>query len=553
MNTLGNVRTSWLVIPVLLWSVGGAGAAMRQVPSTEYPTIQSAADAAEPGDKIKIKRGVFKESVVFATSGISVSGLCGKTIVDSSHEGVGISVSGESVAIKCLTARHGTTGIHITGDGVELDKVTVINSLGTGIEIEADGFVLDGVTVLGAGDIGIDAVGDGGQVSDTTVRHAYNSCFFFGDCSSTVFDSITAEGCSSSDNGFGLYLEGGFNQVVDGVFVGSAYGGIHVIGDTNSIRGNELDGAGWNDAAIYARGDHLWIADNIATNNYYDAVVVYGSFNWIEDNELSSEDAAMIFVSGDYNRILDNVSPFTSYGIDCNGRSCWVEGNRIEQVAWTAVDVMGWGPIVLGNSATGTGGYGDFSIECTAGCLAGGVEGNFTSGSGWYDATAGIDVLVLEDSMNIAENISVNSAAHGFAIDCDGCFVAANLAVGNSIGYSGFDIRGNGNQVANNQAIENFGAGFWIEGDANQLVQNYAEGNTKEGFLIRPLATATILEANTAEDNHAEGFDSQGTGTRALFNEAEGNRHDCTSNPGLLENTGNICADGTDFSIGSQI
>ena len=46
----------------------------RRVPG-EYPTIQAAVDAADPGDLVLVDRGVYREAVDVRTPGLTIRGV----------------------------------------------------------------------------------------------------------------------------------------------------------------------------------------------------------------------------------------------------------------------------------------------------------------------------------------------------------------------------------------------------------------------------------------------------------------------------------------------
>ncbi len=93
--------------------VGGATAApsewsgqTRAVPE-DYPTIQSAVDAASPGDLVLVGPGVYKEAVSVTTPGLVIRGTDrNEVILDGEFtRDNGIAVTADGVAIENMTAR----------------------------------------------------------------------------------------------------------------------------------------------------------------------------------------------------------------------------------------------------------------------------------------------------------------------------------------------------------------------------------------------------------------------------------------------------------------
>ncbi len=104
----------------------------RKVPS-QYPTIQNAVDAAQPGDLILIAKGIYKEEVVVTTPSLVIRGEDrSETIIDGEFlRGNGIMVVGaDGVAVENLTTRNATlNGVYWTGvKGYRGSYITAYNN-----------------------------------------------------------------------------------------------------------------------------------------------------------------------------------------------------------------------------------------------------------------------------------------------------------------------------------------------------------------------------------------------------------------------------------------
>ena len=109
----------------------------RNVPA-EYPTIQSAVDAADPGDLILIDRGTYKEEVTVITPGLTLRGVDrNDVIIDGEFQrGSGIKVLfADGVAVENLTVMNNTTnGVFWTGvRGYRGSYLTAVNNTVYGI------------------------------------------------------------------------------------------------------------------------------------------------------------------------------------------------------------------------------------------------------------------------------------------------------------------------------------------------------------------------------------------------------------------------------------
>lgn len=126
-----------LVVAASLALAPAALAETLRVPSAEYPTIQSAVDAAADGDEIVVSGGPHEESVlVDDRPGITIRGS-GNPVVRAPAGEPGIRVQGsERVTLTGLVVEGGVPGIAIAfSRNARVEKVTVRNTEGVGIHL----------------------------------------------------------------------------------------------------------------------------------------------------------------------------------------------------------------------------------------------------------------------------------------------------------------------------------------------------------------------------------------------------------------------------------
>jgi plastocyanin len=175
-------------------AVADASGAVRRVPG-QYPSIQSAVDAANPGDLVLIGPGIYREEVTVTTPSLTIRGLDrNATIVDGEFvRGNGIAVLADGVAIENLTARNAVlNGFFWTG---------------------VTGFRGSWLTAYNNGDYGLYAF----DATDGLFEHSYasgspDSGFYIGECypCRVVIRDVVAEhnaiGYSGTNSGGDLYV-----------------------------------------------------------------------------------------------------------------------------------------------------------------------------------------------------------------------------------------------------------------------------------------------------------------------------------------------------------
>lgn len=167
----------------------------RHVPA-DYPTIQAAVDASDPGDLVLIEPGVYRESVDVRIPGVTLRGVDrNEVVIDGEFERAnGIQV--------------------IFTDGVVVENLTTINNTLNGVFWSGvRGYRASYVTAVNNGDYGIYAFDSG----DGLFEHSYASgspdaSYYIGQCNpcdAVITDSIgefSGLGYSGSNASGDLYL-----------------------------------------------------------------------------------------------------------------------------------------------------------------------------------------------------------------------------------------------------------------------------------------------------------------------------------------------------------
>jgi hypothetical protein len=163
------------IVALLALALGGCGGnkswTARDVPE-EYPTIQAAVDAAQPGDLVRIGSGTYREQVVVgpAKHDIVIRGTDRNRVVLDGGNGArfnGIAVHADGVAVENLTVRgYASDGVLFTPhkdaakpeqlNGWRASYVTAANNRLHGIDaLHARGGTIDHVLASGHGAAGL--------------------------------------------------------------------------------------------------------------------------------------------------------------------------------------------------------------------------------------------------------------------------------------------------------------------------------------------------------------------------------------------------------------
>ncbi len=174
--------------------VAAATGVTRHVPK-DYPTIQAAVDAADPGDLVLVEPGVYKEEVTVTTPSLVIRGTDRNTVIIDGEfvRGNGIQVLADAVAIENMTARNARL------NGFYWSNLT--------------GFRGSYLTAYNNGDYGIYAFGAyDGVFEDSYASGSPDSGFYVGQCypCRIVIRRVIAErnalGYSGTNSGGDMYV-----------------------------------------------------------------------------------------------------------------------------------------------------------------------------------------------------------------------------------------------------------------------------------------------------------------------------------------------------------
>jgi nitrous oxidase accessory protein len=308
-----------------------AQATVRQVPD-EYPTIQAAVDAADPGDIIEVSPGVYPESVIVETSLTIIGQDKLTTIVDGSGGGSAFWLGTDGVTIKGFTMRdcsnYGVIAYYSGGHTID-DNIFLNNRYGVFLTNSPSANYVVNNTILNPrvrAQIGIKvALSNGNTISGNYISESTYGIEINDESQLNYVTNNTIMGTSH-----GIYIRYSSNNNVEQNNIASIITGIaSVSSDYVNILNNTVSECAYG-IELYGSTYNTVFA-NTATQNGYGIYLVYASDNTINGNLASNNYWGIRLYESDLNMIIENTFSFNAHGIELISYST---GNTI---AWNNI------------------------------------------------------------------------------------------------------------------------------------------------------------------------------------------------------------------------
>ena len=229
---------------------------------TDFPNIQSAVDAASPGDTILIQEGIYPNSVIVNKNNITIKAMDNELVELNgvTDEGIGIDISGaEKVLLQDLRISNFSIGIFLRGDNNSIVNVRCVSN----------------------GRYGILLRGNANKIEECVL---------------------------AANNLSGINMFGSDNAIKNNIINLNTIGGIINVGgkacenliENNSIRFSRV-AIGW-----YSSDSSGNIFKENLFNDNENAFIMYGKCNNIQQNILIGTSKAGIIINNSYNKVINN-------------------------------------------------------------------------------------------------------------------------------------------------------------------------------------------------------------------------------------------------------
>ncbi|MHA1685762.1 MAG: NosD domain-containing protein [Candidatus Heimdallarchaeaceae archaeon] len=208
----------------------------------EYGTIQEAINAANPGDTIYVKAGIYYENITIDKPINLIGENNTTTIIDGKHTGIRITVTVDNVRIQGFTVRNGVAGIFLRGSSGHKIIGNIVTSNNEGIYLRYS----HNTKVY----------------KNIVFKNILSGICLWEATSNTIIGNQILEG-----KGFGIdfWTKEGRNKIIGNTIKNNRWDGIYMSDSNNNIifRNNIIN----DSVEIYGSHDNMW--NNKAEGNFW--------------------------------------------------------------------------------------------------------------------------------------------------------------------------------------------------------------------------------------------------------------------------------------------
>lgn len=300
----------------------------------DYQRIQSAINAADPGDEIVVQTGTYPETLSVTTNCLTICGEGRVLITGMTPYVIGISIDAHHVTLRNLNFENFDTGVFLFGDKNMFLNVASMSNTNAGFEIIGDHNVVEqcrmtenldsGVVLSGNENLFIentlDSNGINGLVSGPyefreniiANNQIYNTGRVGINLNSSSSDRNVIFNNLIQDSKNGIIASRGRFFIGFNTMSNIEYIGILSQGNSSIILGNQISQA---TNGIQVRGNNCFIRENVVGPAINTTIMAQGHRNVISLNTVNHFGGIGILANGDFNTIRKNtpITTVTSY------------------------------------------------------------------------------------------------------------------------------------------------------------------------------------------------------------------------------------------------
>lgn len=273
-------------VAVLAAAVPSLAADLQVGKGRRYATIQAAVDAAVPGDRIVVARGVYREFVTFV--GKDDLTFVGRGAVWDGQISRGnaapcLEFEASGVSVEGFTFRNGAYHVRAWGDRNTVRKCVSRNADGWAFRMEASGATVASCRVSGVRGMAIEILGDSATVTSNRCANSENAAVGVQGAGARVVRNVV----QTVRDGAGMYVHGDDAQVLSNKVTNTALGAIVVSGEDVVVTGNVCAHTA-HEACIDVTGPRATVEDNRVTGSADVGVSVSGEGMSVRRNRVAS-------------------------------------------------------------------------------------------------------------------------------------------------------------------------------------------------------------------------------------------------------------------------
>jgi nitrous oxidase accessory protein NosD len=289
-----------------------------------YTTIQSAIDAADPGDTVFVYNGVYYENVVVDKT-ITLDGENrNKTIIDGMNNNIVISIVSDNITVTGFTIKNsggvkGNAAIYIQSDNTTISKCIIhrsrtgikinnsytteisnciIHTNGNGLQAEKSSSIIIINSEFCYSGIGINLYKSQDIILENVYAHENGIAILMNESSDIVI--IHSASCDNNDNGGGIYFYNSHNITVNNSNAIHSGAGFKIVNSTNI----------YFDRCNLQYNTHFtfWIENN----SYNITINQCNIVNNLRHGIHITDSSCSVINSNLYNNLIDSVFPTNS-------------------------------------------------------------------------------------------------------------------------------------------------------------------------------------------------------------------------------------------------